>query len=170
MLTFYCCFTHMLSEIMNLIFKRVLRQPRPDNGAPRGGLFEGEYGMPSQHCHCFAYLITTVLLLTFHYYRKHIKTSKKSLVLILSLLGLSLQIVGRHYLKFHTVEQCLVGTAFGAISATIFYIIGVMYFLPFSDKLCNLPLMRWLSFRRDLISQPPSLRQANSLSSQKKKR
>lgn len=171
MLTFYCCFTHMLSEIMNIILKRVLQQSRPDNGAPKGGLFEGQFGMPSQHCHCFAYLITTVLLLTFHYYRKHIRKSKKALVLAVSVIGLLLQIAGRLYLRFHTIEQCLIGVAFGSLSALFFYTIGVVYFLNQSDKLCNLRLLRWFSFRRDLLSHPStdSLVASHAQSSKKMK-
>lgn len=154
LLTFYCCFTHMISEIMNIALKHLLKEPRPENGAPKGGLFEGRYGMPSQHCHCFAYLITTALLLTYHYYRKHITFNKKLLVTIISFIGLVLQIIGRIYLRYHTINQCLVGAAFGMLSSCLFYIIGIKYYLPLSAPLCRLPLLKWFSFRKDLL--PPS--------------
>lgn len=172
MLTFYCCFTHMLSEIMNILLKRILKQPRPDNGAPQGGLFEGRYGMPSQHCHCFAYLITTILLLTFHYYRKHIQPAKKVLVLIISAIGLTLQVQGRFYLGFHTINQCLVGVAFGTLSALVFYVIGLRYFMPVTERLCNLAPLKWFGFRRDLLSQAPysNTRTTNSNQPKRKKK
>lgn len=160
MLTFFCCFTHMLSEIMNIMLKQLLKQPRPENGAPKGGLFEGRYGMPSQHCHCFAYLITVALLLTFHYYRRHIKFDKKILVLVISAAGLVLQIVGRIYLRFHTLEQCLVGVAFGTLSAIAFYSLGLKYFLPHSESLCRLWPLRWLAFRKDLLTPAPRLKRS----------
>lgn len=156
LLTFWCCFTHLLSEIMNYILKHFLKHPRPDHGAPGGGLFEGRYGMPSQHCHCIAYLVTTVLLLVFHYYRYHIGAVKKFLVLVISIVGLALQVIGRIYLRFHTVNQCLVGVAFGTVSAIIFYLVGISIFLPNSDWLLRLWPLRFLSFRKDLISLHPS--------------
>lgn len=155
MLTFYCCFTHLLSEIMNYLLKHILKHPRPESGAPTGGLFEGRYGMPSQHCHCFAYLVTTVTLLVFHYYRSHIDLTKRVLVFAISMTGLILQVLGRIYLRFHTVNQCLVGVGFGCLSAIVFYIIGVYAFLPFSEYLCKLWFLRLFSFRKDLISHPP---------------
>lgn len=154
MLTFYCCSTHLLSEIMNILLKRIIKQPRPANGAPKGGLFEGEFGLPSQHCHCFAYLSTMVLLLNFHYYRKHIGSRKKLLVLVIAAFGLTLQIIGRIYLRFHTIEQCLVGVAFGTLSASTFYVIGVKFLLLPMGSLCHLPPLNWFSFRKDLLSVP----------------
>lgn len=155
LLTFYCCFTHFLSEIMNYVLKHSLKHPRPDHGAPGGGLFEGRYGMPSQHCHCFAYLVTMVLLLVFHYYRNQIDSSKKAIVLLISTFGLALQVFSRIYLRFHTVNQCLVGVAFGFLSALTFYCIGVNFFLPFSSPLLKIGLFRYFSFRKDLLTPPP---------------
>lgn len=152
LLTFWCCFTHLLSEIMNYALKYALKHPRPANGAPSGGLFEGRYGMPSQHCHCFAYLVTVVLALVFHYYRHQISPMKKALVLAISLICLALQVIGRVYLRFHTLDQCLVGVSLGVSSAIMFYIIGVNFFLPHSQYLCRTWILRWLSFRKDLIS------------------
>lgn len=163
LVTFYSCFTHFLSEILNYTLKHALKHPRPEHGAPSGGLFEGRYGMPSQHCHCFAYLITTVLLLVFHYYRQHIDYSKKLLVLIISSIGLTLQVLGRIYLRFHTVNQCLVGVAFGCVSALSFYLIGLHFFLPYSEPFCKMWILRIFSFRKDLLTPPPSINQeANS--------
>lgn len=156
LLTFYCCFTHLLSEIMNYLLKHTLKHPRPEHGAPGGGLFEGRYGMPSQHCHCFAYLFTTTLLLVFHYYRHHIESTKKALVLAISSVALTLQILGRIYLRFHTINQCLVGVAFGSLSALMFYLIGLYFFLPYSDPICRVWILRAFSFRKDLITPPPS--------------
>lgn len=155
MLTFYCCSTHLLSEVMNYLLKHILKHPRPDSGAPSGGLFEGRYGMPSQHCHCFAYLVTTVLLLVFHYYRNHIDTPKRILVVVISITGLALQVVGRIYLRFHTVGQCVAGVAFGSLSAITFYTIGIHFFLPLSDWLCRIWFLKVFSFRKDLVSSPP---------------
>lgn len=157
LLTFYCCFTHLLSEIMNYILKHTFKHPRPEHGAPGGGLFEGRYGMPSQHCHCFAYLFTMVLLLVFHYYRLYIDSSKKALVLFISSVGLILQVLGRIYLRFHTVNQCLAGVAFGCISALTFYLIGIHFFLPYTEPFLKWPILRMFSFRKDLITQPPSM-------------
>lgn len=167
MLTFYCCLTHLISEIMNIFLKQLFKQPRPNNGAPSGGLFEGRYGMPSQHCHCFAYLTATVLLLIFHYYRKHISSSKKTLVAILCSLGLLLQVLGRIYLKFHTIEQCLAGAALGIVSALTFYLFGQRFFMPYAENLCELFLLRLFSFRKDLLPSTGSQIRANK---SKKKR
>lgn len=155
LLTFYCCFSHLLSEILNYSLKHVLKHPRPEHGAPGGGLFEGRYGMPSQHCHCFAYLVTMVLLLVFHYYRNNIDSTKKGFVLLLSTLGLTFQVIGRIYLKFHTVNQCLVGVAFGFFSAVTFYLIGLYFFLPYAESICRLWVLRIFSFRKDLLTPPP---------------
>lgn len=152
LVTFYCCFTHMLSEILNYILKHILKVPRPSEGPPGGGLFEGRYGMPSQHCHCFAYLFTIVLLLTFHYYKHHISSAKKVMTFVVSILALTLQVLGRIYLKFHTWDQCLGGIVFGSLSALIFYAVGLKFFLRFSDYLCNLSLLSFFSFRKDLVS------------------
>lgn len=156
LLTFWCCFTHLLSEIATYIVKHAIKQPRPEHGAPGGGLFEGRYGMPSQHCHCFAYLFTTILLLTLHYYRQHIDSRKKALVILISSVALILQVLGRVYLRFHTINQCLAGVAFGCASAIFFYFIGINYFLPHSEFLCRFKLLRMFSFKRDLVSSPPS--------------
>lgn len=169
MLTFYCCFTHLLSEILNIILKSTIKQPRPENGAPSGGLFEGRYGMPSQHCHCFAYLITMVLLLTFHYYRKHVSRLFKALTLVICCIGLTLQVLGRIYLKFHTIEQCVAGAALGSLSATTFYLIGQIFFMPYAENLCNLNILKFFSFRKDLISKPPSIASFRSNSNAKLK-
>lgn len=155
LLTFSCCFSHLLSEIMNIFLKKILKQPRPENNAPGGGLFEGRYGMPSQHCHCFAFLTTTILLLTFHYYRKQISAPKKGLAVTLCSVSLALQVLGRIYLKFHTIEQCLVGVTFGALSAMTFYALSQRYFMPHADRLCKLFPLRQFSFRKDLISPIP---------------
>lgn len=155
MVTFYCCLSHLLSEIMNYLLKHILKEPRPEHGAPGGGLFEGRYGMPSQHCHCFAFMITMVLLLVFHYYRRHVSLPKKLITLVVSGIGLTLQVLGRIHLRFHTTSQCLVGVAFGATSAVTFYLVGLFLFFPWSDKLCELWILRIFHFRKDLISQPP---------------
>lgn len=140
---------------MNYFLKNAIREPRPPSAIPGGGLFEGRYGMPSQHCHCFAYLSTMVLLLVFHYYGKYISSVKKLFTLVISVLALTLQVLGRIHLNFHTPEQCLVGVAFGAISAVAFYIICLRFFLPHSDYLCTLWILRVFSFRKDLVTPPP---------------
>lgn len=158
LLTFYCCFTHLLSEIINYILKHLIKQPRPDHGAPGGGLFEGRYGMPSQHCHCFAFLVTMSLLLVFHYYRKYIDLKWKLFTITTSSIALTLQVIGRIYLRFHTTEQCMVGVAVGSLLATTFYLFGTHYFLPYTEQLCELKILRILSFRRDLVTEPPSFK------------
>lgn len=155
LLTLWCCFTHALSEIMNYYLKHAIKHPRPENGAPEGGLFEGKYGMPSQHCHCFAYSATMIVLLVFHYYRHDIDTMKKILVLVITILGLSIQVFARIYLRFHTANQCFVGVLVGCISALTFYLIGLYFFLPHSDKLCRLWILRIFKFRKDLTSLHP---------------
>lgn len=156
MLTFYCCFTHLISEIMNIVLKQLIKQPRPLNGAPSGGLFEGRYGMPSQHCHCFAYLMTMIMLLTLCYYRRYISPAKKVLAFVVCSMGLVLQVLGRIYLKFHTLEQCLAGAALGMMSALTFYTLGQIYFMPYAGQLCKLFPLRQFSFRKDLQTPPPA--------------
>lgn len=154
LLTFWCCFTHMISEILNYCLKHFLKQSRPENGPPSGGgLFEGRYGMPSQHCHCFSYLATMLNFLTLHYYRKHISVTKKVLILVVTTLCLALQIHGRIYLRYHTLDQCLYGVLFGFISALTFYLIGLKLFLPYSQYLCNLWPLKFLHFSKDLVSK-----------------
>lgn len=170
LITTYCCFTHLLSEISNYALKHILRVSRPEGGPPGGGLFEGRYGMPSQHCHCFAYLFTMILLLTFHYYRAHIDLSKKLLTAIISLTALALQILGRIYLKYHTLSQCLAGVGFGSLMAIIFYSLGLKLFFPFFNDLCTIAPLRFFSFRKDLVTdQPTSSYQKNKIQYRKVK-
>lgn len=160
LVTLYCCFGHLLSEILCYLIKHHLKIPRPEQGPPGGGLFEGRFGMPSQHCHCFAFLFTMVLLLTHHYYRNYISTSKKILTVTISTLALTLQVIGRIYLRFHTIDQCLVGLFLGILTAISYYCIGLGSFLKYSNTICSHPLMSFFCFRKDLVSFPPS-EQAN---------
>ncbi|KAG9510567.1 Dolichyldiphosphatase 1 [Fragariocoptes setiger] len=151
LLTTYCCSTHLVSEIISYCLKRYLKHDRPID-APGGGtgFLEGKYGMPSQHCHCFAYLGTMILLLVYHYYRSATTKRWRAFCLVSVIIGVAIQIAARVYLNYHTLTQCFSGVALGLFNATLFYLAGLVLLRYFADSLCDLALLKVLNFRKDL--------------------
>ncbi|EGV60889.1 dolichyldiphosphatase [Yamadazyma tenuis] len=113
---------HLASEIVNKITKKILREPRPDfhKDFGTGSL---TYGMPSahgQHMGFFAGYFICILLFKINHITNHQKMMGCA-ALAFSSMGVCFS---RVYLKYHTPQQVLVGTLFGAFLGCLYFVVS----------------------------------------------
>ena len=112
-LQFIAFFATLLgSEVLNLVMKHSIKQPRP-----LGSYMTG-YGMPSSHSQFMAFTVTYALL---HLWRCGFGASRAIRGCISLALAASLFSVGssRIYLGVHSIQQVLAGVAVGAVLAFV---------------------------------------------------
>lgn len=111
---------HLASEIVNKIAKKFLKEPRPEFHK-EFGTGSLTYGMPSahaQHMGFFAGYFTCIILFKI----THLSLNTRyfgCLVLMLASAGVCFS---RVYLLYHTTQQVIVGTLFGAFLGALFFV------------------------------------------------
>lgn len=151
LLTWICCGSHFVHELLTKYLKRLIAEPRPLNGPPASGLFDGPYGMPSQHVACNSYMTIMIILLLFYHYRGFGILKFKLLATILLIIGLLIQMQARVHLKYHDLRQIIGGLIHGSISSLIHFIIIEKNTHHFA-KICRWPIISHLGFTPDFIT------------------
>lgn len=150
-LTWSCCGSHLVHELTTRYIKRLIGLPRPPDGPPPSGLFDGPYGMPSQHVACNSYMTTMLTLILFYHYRGYGNLKLKLLASLILLIGLLIQCQARVYLKYHDLRQVIGGLFHGSLSSLIYFILIERNILTLS-RLCNWPVFRHFGFTSDYLS------------------
>lgn len=150
LLTWLCCGSHFIHEIITRSVKRYIGQDRPKDGPPSVGLFDGPYGMPSQHVACSTYLTIMVTLLLFYHYRHYGDTKSKLFSVIILFIGLAIQCHARLYLRYHDLMQVLAGLVYGCLSCLTFFIL-IESCMPLAPRICKWPIFKQLNFTPDFI-------------------
>ncbi|KAK9510496.1 hypothetical protein O3M35_005270 [Rhynocoris fuscipes] len=121
----------LLSEMLNLILKNIICEPRPMS---RSVLYT-EYGMPSAHAQFswfFAtYLIYFVLIRLHHMNNNTTLENVWKTVIILTCIFLAILIsFSRIYLQYHTWKQVIWGAFVGISFGTLWFAITYLVFTP----------------------------------------
>lgn len=125
---------HLVSEIVNKIAKRFLKEPRPEFHR-EFGTGSLTYGMPSahgQHMGFFAGYFVCIVIFKIN----HLSMIQKyfgCFLLAFACIGVCFS---RVYLMYHTTQQVVVGTLFGIL-------LGCLYFI-FSSILRDVGVVDWV--------------------------
>ncbi|CCE83061.1 Piso0_002836 [Millerozyma farinosa CBS 7064] len=127
---------HLVAELINLLFKRCLRSPRPDFHVSFGSA-DGilRFGMPSAHAQFmgfFAGYFSSIVLRKINHLSRRQKIAG---VFILQALGISVSF-SRVYLKYHTTFQVIVGNTLG-------YTLGIFYYIA-SSIIRDVGIVDWV--------------------------
>jgi len=119
-LSFIYLFTGQLfNEVINRTLKNIFKHNRPE-GAKRT-----DHGMPSSHTQ-FMFFFTTYFLL-FLFTKVKFRSFMGKPLYVVSILSLTASVAyGRLVMNMHTVDQVLVGAAFGTLIGTLWYLIYVL--------------------------------------------
>jgi len=131
------------------IIKNIIKQPRPLNTCACG------YGMPSGHAAiASAFIVWFSLEIVFNdwkltqFFTSRLHISKPVLILLL-LFSLLPTAYTRVYLRYHTIQQVMVGSVMGGV-------LGALYFLFLIYFLSGKKLDQLISFINNIIEYLPS--------------
>eukprot|EP00123_Amoebidium_parasiticum_P000634 comp11488_c0_seq1/m.5936 comp11488_c0_seq1/g.5936 ORF comp11488_c0_seq1/g.5936 comp11488_c0_seq1/m.5936 type:complete len:225 (-) comp11488_c0_seq1:208-882(-) len=138
----YFCVGMVANEVLNLLLKNYLKEPRPRfPGVQHHGTY-GKYGMPSNHTQFMFFFATfwSMSLLV----RCRFQHSFWKLLGSTALIG-SAALVGytRVHLWYHTQEQVAVGAAAGAGFGLVWFIIGHYALRSVYRWVADLPICQW---------------------------
>ncbi|CUM62516.1 uncharacterized protein PRCAT00000067001 [Priceomyces carsonii] len=114
---------HLVGEILNKIFKVILRLPRPDFHKDFGsGSYGLTYGMPSAHSQFMGFFASYFICIIL--FKVHLTYRQKILgCTALSFISL-LVAFSRVYLLYHTIPQVMVGCLIGTFLGLVYSIIS----------------------------------------------
>eukprot|EP01100_Stratorugosa_tubuloviscum_P014871 TRINITY_DN81_c1_g1_i1.p1 TRINITY_DN81_c1_g1~~TRINITY_DN81_c1_g1_i1.p1 ORF type:complete len:224 (-),score=100.28 TRINITY_DN81_c1_g1_i1:54-725(-) len=136
-----------LGVLIEGILKPIMKQPRPAGTCACG------YGMPSGHAAiATGFIVWFTLEMLFNNWKPKQSlvpaTSKGKLLAIICLTAVLLPTgVSRVYLKYHSVEQVVIGSMIGGISATIYFYLLLYVLSNQLDDLVNLKIIQWLKIK-----------------------
>ncbi|CAG5122414.1 unnamed protein product [Candidula unifasciata] len=136
-----------LDEILNLLIKHAIREPRPLRG--RHNLYT-EYGMPSSHAQFmwfFSSYFTLFLLVRLYRNQSLIDDLWKCVSAALSVFMALLVSWSRVYLRYHSISQVLCGGFLGCLLGVLWF--GTVHFVltPFFPIISNSPVGEILMVR-----------------------
>lgn len=135
---------HMAGELVNKIFKRIVRQPRPDFHKDFGvGSYSLTYGMPSAHSQ-FMGFFAGYFTCVFVFKIDHFKPVQKAIGCATVVIAALSVAFSRVYLLYHTPQQVLVGLLFGAfLGLSFFVLISVARDVGLVDWVLSWPALRY---------------------------
>ncbi|XP_053205002.1 dolichyldiphosphatase 1-like [Panonychus citri] len=138
-----CLFTgQLINEGINIVAKRTLKHPRPENPHHLVGS-ANKYGMPSQHCQSMAFFTAYCFLYLMH--QANHKTLFTRLTLTIILISNFLIILySRVYLLYHYTSQCVVGAIIGSLFAYLWFRLTYDFLAHFFDKIVTWKISRFL--------------------------
>ncbi|KAK9474014.1 uncharacterized protein V1510DRAFT_413365 [Dipodascopsis tothii] len=130
----------VVNEAANTVFKRILKEQRPNRWGPG-------YGLPSAHSQFMAFYATYIILWMWlkapHYTR--LRRFGRAAFLLSLTAGVTLS---RVYLYYHTAKQVLLGTAVGvAMGALWFVAVQIVRLTRLLDVILDTPLFRYFQVR-----------------------
>ena len=135
-----CC-GQLLNLLLNLLLKRLFDQPRPDEAAEME-----DPGMPSNHAQFISFFATLNILQLIH--------MPSTLPLLYRLLYASclaaltvLVCLSRHYLRYHSFDQIIVGAMVGTVFGALWHRMLQLYARLIIDRVLSWPLVRFLRIR-----------------------
>ncbi|XP_065829509.1 dolichyldiphosphatase 1-like [Oscarella lobularis] len=140
----------LLDEIVNMIIKNVVRQPRPLRAADSSHLLHNEYGMPSNHSQFMGFFSTYLVL--FVYLKivsdsSLIRTLWKHLICFGTISVAGLVGFSRLYLQYHTPPQILCGFFVGFLTGCIWFAFTDFCLKPYFPSIVAQPLCEYLMIR-----------------------
>ncbi|KAI9340049.1 phosphatidic acid phosphatase type 2/haloperoxidase [Zopfochytrium polystomum] len=133
----------LLNEVLNLIVKNTIRQPRPTSFLGKG------YGMPSSHAQFMAFWAVNIAL---HFWIRVRPQPRLYKVLITLVVATAAVVVGysRVHLYYHTASQVVTGIHLGTLCGTLWFLVTERVLLPAvtaSRVVERSALLRWLRVR-----------------------
>ncbi|CAF97127.1 unnamed protein product, partial [Tetraodon nigroviridis] len=132
----------ILNEVVNWVFKHILREPRPC----------AEYGMPSSHSQLIWFFVVYFFL--FLYLRMHQTNNARCVdllwrhILSIILLGLALSVsYSRVYLLYHTWGQVIYGGVAGSTFGIIWFFFTQEVLTPIFPKIAAWPISEYFLVR-----------------------
>ncbi|KAF2368026.1 Phosphatidic acid phosphatase type 2/haloperoxidase [Trinorchestia longiramus] len=138
---------NLLCEIVNLVLKNMIREPRPLVRAHQ----YSDYGMPSSHSQMvwfFAfYTIFFVLFRLHHNCESVFEVVWKASVIVGVVCVASVVVYSRVYLLYHSWAQVIIGSVLGALLGAGWFVVVHLYLTPFfplvtSWWMCELLMVR----------------------------
>ena len=123
----------MLNEVMNVVAKRMLKHPRPENPHHLVGS-ANKYGMPSQHAQCMGFF-TAYCCLYLIFKASHKNLITRGLLIILLISSLIAVLYSRVYLLYHFTSQCIAGAMIGSLFGYFWFRLTWDFFAQYFDKI-----------------------------------
>ncbi|EDO15980.1 hypothetical protein Kpol_499p8 [Vanderwaltozyma polyspora DSM 70294] len=149
------------NEIFNNIIKNIIKQPRPysfgetfQNGTMRSG-----YGMPSAHSQFMGFFFVYTSL-RFALRWKGLNQVKRMAGIITMGTLAFMVCFSRVYLKYHTLEQVLVGFSIGLVSgSSYFFIVGILREIGILEWVLQLGICKMLYMKDSCNLAPITLKE-----------
>eukprot|EP00111_Clytia_hemisphaerica_P002245 TCONS_00006298-protein len=150
----------LLNEVVNMVLKRMLKQPRPCSALDQKKLYN-KYGMPSSHAQFMGFFAIYAIFFAYcrlrvHVYEKFMDNIRQHFIAFSSA-GVALIVCySRVYLHYHTVEQVLIGLCTGLFIGTFWFYIVDTVFTPYFQSIANTKIAEYF-FIRDSTNIPDIL-------------
>ncbi|KAG1682496.1 Dolichyldiphosphatase 1 [Nymphon striatum] len=133
---------NVINEIISLILKYTIRQPRPTLSK---GILYTEYGMPSSHSQFmwfFAIYFSLFILIRLHHHNSSnpLDNAWKYISVLTFVIGAITVSYSRVYLEYHTTRQVIWGAVIGAIFAILWFFLIHFSLSPFFPMIASWPV------------------------------
>lgn len=141
--TLFICFGQLLCVGFNLILKNWLKESRPVDQEDFL-----DYGMPSNHSQFMGYFFVIACSSIFSVPSSKLSLQLKLFYSFVVAIGSLLVCYSRHYLRYHTKQQVIVGFAAG-IAFGLFWniLLGSRWVRSVQRRILQLPLAKYLCIR-----------------------
>ncbi|KAI8867982.1 PAP2-domain-containing protein, partial [Ramicandelaber brevisporus] len=135
----------ILNEVVNAILKRNIRQARPTTYLGEG------YGMPSSHSQFMGYAAAFAWLAIWRRFKGTAPVWKVWYSVVVTAVSVAV-LYSRVYLKYHTVEQVIVGGTLGVAAGAVWYgyLEYVLHPIGLVDYVLTHPVVEWFNIRDSL--------------------
>ena len=136
-----------INELVNLILKYTVREPRP---ASYHTVLNVEFGWPSSHSQFTWFFM--IYIIYFIYFRFHtnddiLDTVWKHSMSVFCIIFAFIVSFSRYYLAYHTVNQVLWGSVIGIICACAWFALTHFVFTPFYPVIVSWPVSEFFMIR-----------------------
>ncbi|KAF6201041.1 hypothetical protein GE061_005488 [Apolygus lucorum] len=136
------------NEILNVVLKGIIAEPRPD--ARNTGLVD--FGMPSGHAQFlwfFAVYVAYFVFVRLHQINNNTTLDYfwKTVIVVGSFLIAILSSFGRIYLQYHTWQQVLCGAALGSFNGTIWFALVHFALTPYFPYVASWKISEFMLLR-----------------------
>jgi len=141
----------VLNELLNAILKHSIKASRPCRPGDEAQLFN-KYGMPSSHAQFMGFFAIYMTLFAYIRLKMHISEQfmdniRQHLMAFTSIGAALFVIISRIYLRYHTVEQVIVGLVIGVLSGVSWFFVVERFISNLFQRIVNTKVAEYFLIR-----------------------
>ncbi|XP_065647694.1 dolichyldiphosphatase 1 isoform X2 [Hydra vulgaris] len=141
----------LINEILNLTLKHTLKSPRPCQPGDCK-LLMTKHGMPSNHAQFMSFFAVYMVLFAYirmkiHVVEKFTDNLRRHGITLFSIASTVIVCISRVYLRYHTIEQVLVGVVIGLVTGSCWFYLVENFFTPMFCNIVNTKLAEYFLIR-----------------------